>query len=525
MPAYRGGERAGARAEGDQRLPDNPRRAGSTRTRAPCCSRRGDGRAGARRERLGDHRDPDGRRLRRRDAGARPRRRARARGARRRRPGARAPARDGGGARRSSTRASGAATPSRRGGWPTSSSCRSRSRSSRSAEEAVRGADVVVTATASPEPIVQREWVAAGAHINAVGSCFPHTRELDGGDAWRPRRCSSTGASRRENEAGDYLLALRGGRDRPEPHPGGARRGARRHASRPHVADELTLFKSLGIAIEDLAAAEHVLRQAREQGVGAEVAVLIALDAIRRAREALAGTARPDAARPAAGRCAGRDLAQAREPPADRLLQDPRRVQRGDGGAARGASRAASSPRARATWRRASRGRRASWASRDDHRPRHAPRRRSSSAIERLGGRAVPVPFDDVVAGDGDAPLRRAWRAVRPPGRRTRAVMAGNGTIGLELIEDLPDVDTVAGPVRRRRADRPASRARSKAEPAERDRVGAARDGAPLAASSRAGAPAGDRRTAPSWIDGAGAKACSAACGRRCRRSSTARPS
>ncbi|MFN2469597.1 MAG: ornithine cyclodeaminase family protein [Gaiellaceae bacterium] len=139
-----------------------------------------------------------------------------------------------------------------------------------SAEEAVRGADVVVTATSSPEPVVRREWIADGAHINAVGACFPHTRELDGATV----AAATLVVDRRESaehEAGDYLLAVE---------EGAIGRG-HIHAELGEVlagispgrtsAREITLFKSLGIAIEDLAAADHVVRKAREQGLGAEV--------------------------------------------------------------------------------------------------------------------------------------------------------------------------------------------------------------------------------------------------------------
>jgi ornithine cyclodeaminase/alanine dehydrogenase-like protein (mu-crystallin family) len=139
-----------------------------------------------------------------------------------------------------------------------------------SAEEAVRGADVVVTATAAPEPVVRREWVGDGTHINAVGACFPHTRELDGATV----AASTLIVDRREsaeNEAGDYLLALQEGAigsDHIAAELGEVLTGD--HPGRTSD-DEITLFKSLGIAIEDLAAADHVVRKARVQGVGAEV--------------------------------------------------------------------------------------------------------------------------------------------------------------------------------------------------------------------------------------------------------------
>ena len=107
--------------------------------------------------------------------------------------------------------------------------------------------------------------------MNAVGSSIPTTRELDtatiADSALFVDRREST-----ENEAGDYLFPLARGRDRPRPHPRRARRGpARRRARAARSDDELTVFKSLGIGVEDLAAAELVLRRAREQGLGVEV--------------------------------------------------------------------------------------------------------------------------------------------------------------------------------------------------------------------------------------------------------------
>ncbi|HVR38147.1 MAG TPA: ornithine cyclodeaminase family protein, partial [Thermoanaerobaculia bacterium] len=79
-----------------------------------------------------------------------------------------------------------------------------------SAEEAIRGADIIVTATSSREPVLQREWIRAGAHINAVGSSIAAARELDGATV----AAASLFVDRREstiNESGDYLFALREG--------------------------------------------------------------------------------------------------------------------------------------------------------------------------------------------------------------------------------------------------------------------------------------------------------------------------
>jgi ornithine cyclodeaminase len=139
-----------------------------------------------------------------------------------------------------------------------------------SVDAALFGADVVCTTTAATEPIVEKRWLASGAHVNAVGSCFPTTRELDTETVAE----SSFFTDRREsclNEAGDYVLAAAEGAIGPEHIK--AELGevlAGMHPGRDSE-DELTIFESLGIAVEDLASAELVVRRARERGLGAEV--------------------------------------------------------------------------------------------------------------------------------------------------------------------------------------------------------------------------------------------------------------
>jgi ornithine cyclodeaminase/alanine dehydrogenase-like protein (mu-crystallin family) len=138
------------------------------------------------------------------------------------------------------------------------------------AEEAVAGAEIVCTTTAAHEPIVRREWLAPGAHVNAVGSSVPFARELDAETV----ASASLFVDRREstlNEAGDYLLAVEEagiGPDHIRAELGEVLIGA--HPGRTSN-DELTVFKSLGIAVEDLAAADLCVRRARERGVGTEV--------------------------------------------------------------------------------------------------------------------------------------------------------------------------------------------------------------------------------------------------------------
>jgi ornithine cyclodeaminase len=140
------------------------------------------------------------------------------------------------------------------------------------AEEAVRGADVLVTATSAAEPIVQREWLRPGVHINGVGSSIPSTRELD----TATMRDALLFVDRREstvNEAGDFLIPQREGAFGPEHIRGEIGELLIGTATGRQSDDELTVFKSLGLAVEDLAAAEHILARAEAEGVGTLVSL------------------------------------------------------------------------------------------------------------------------------------------------------------------------------------------------------------------------------------------------------------
>jgi ornithine cyclodeaminase/alanine dehydrogenase-like protein (mu-crystallin family) len=136
-----------------------------------------------------------------------------------------------------------------------------------SIEAAVKGADLIVTATNAVEPILRRDWLVLGAHLNVVGSSIPTTREMD----TATMAAASLFVDRREstlNEAGDYLFAMREGAIGPEhirAEIGEVLVGARPGRT---TSDEITLFKSLGLAVEDLAAAEYVYRQAQVQQAG-----------------------------------------------------------------------------------------------------------------------------------------------------------------------------------------------------------------------------------------------------------------
>src|SRR5918999_217558 len=139
-----------------------------------------------------------------------------------------------------------------------------------SAEEAVRGADVVVTATSSTEPVLRREWLRQGAHVNVVGGRPPQMRELDvatvADSAFYTDKRESA-----EAEACDYRDALETGAIGPGHIRGEIGQVLIGQAPGRTSPDELTVFRSLGLAVEDLAAAEYVVRRARERGVGVEV--------------------------------------------------------------------------------------------------------------------------------------------------------------------------------------------------------------------------------------------------------------
>jgi len=138
------------------------------------------------------------------------------------------------------------------------------------AEEAVAGADLICTATASAEPVLFGDWIAEGAHVNAVGACFPQARELDTRAVSRSRLY----VDRRESalaEAGDFLIPKAEGAIGDDHIIGEIGEIVIGRVSGRRSRDEITLFKSLGIAVEDLAAAHLIHARAREAGKGIAV--------------------------------------------------------------------------------------------------------------------------------------------------------------------------------------------------------------------------------------------------------------
>lgn len=133
--------------------------------------------------------------------------------------------------------------------------------------EAVDGADIVCTLTKAREPILFGDWISSGAHLNVVGSSIASAAEIDtaavvqsrffvdcrnstvneGGEYLRALRCGAITAAHILAEIGEVANATRPGRTSPQ---------------------EVTLYKSLGVAPQDLASAHHVLERARAAGIG-----------------------------------------------------------------------------------------------------------------------------------------------------------------------------------------------------------------------------------------------------------------
>ena len=140
-----------------------------------------------------------------------------------------------------------------------------------SAREAVEGADVVVVATSAKRPVLEHVWLVPGAHVNAVGASSPTAWEIEPATvAAASLFCDSRESVR--NEAGEFRLAVEegliAGEDHIQAELGEVVSGA--HPGRSGE-DELTLFRSLGIGVEDLAAAQVAVSVARRQGLGTEV--------------------------------------------------------------------------------------------------------------------------------------------------------------------------------------------------------------------------------------------------------------
>lgn len=139
-----------------------------------------------------------------------------------------------------------------------------------SAQAAVEGADIICTVTSAREPVLLGEWLKPGVHINAVGSSVAFTRELDTSAMVKAKLY----VDRREstvNEAGDFLFPKQEGAITDDHIRGEIGEILLGTVKGRESDDEITLFKSLGLAVEDVASAHHIYTKALENGMGTPV--------------------------------------------------------------------------------------------------------------------------------------------------------------------------------------------------------------------------------------------------------------
>ena len=130
----------------------------------------------------------------------------------------------------------------------------------KTAKEAVENADIICTVTSSPMPVINGEWIANGAHINAVGSSTPATRELDT-EAILKSKLFTDCYDSIFNEAGDFLIPKKEGAvtdNHIKAELGEVLEGTKKGREND---EEITIFKSLGIAAEDIFSAWHIFQK------------------------------------------------------------------------------------------------------------------------------------------------------------------------------------------------------------------------------------------------------------------------
>jgi ornithine cyclodeaminase len=127
-------------------------------------------------------------------------------------------------------------------------------------EDAIRNMDIICTVTGSIQPIIKAEWVSPGTHINAVGSCSPQARELDTATICKSKLFTDCYESL-FNEAGDFIIPKNEGAIDNSHVKGeigeillGKKDGRTSH-------DDITVFKSLGLAVEDIFAVDHIYQK------------------------------------------------------------------------------------------------------------------------------------------------------------------------------------------------------------------------------------------------------------------------
>ncbi len=139
-----------------------------------------------------------------------------------------------------------------------------------SAQECVEGADIAIAITSAREPVLLGDWLARGAHVNAAGGNHWMRREIDEAAVLRSELIVVDDLEQAKIECGDLLWPEGRGSFRWDLARELRDVVAGRVTGRPSP-EGITLFESMGVALEDIAAAELVYRKAKEQGVGTEL--------------------------------------------------------------------------------------------------------------------------------------------------------------------------------------------------------------------------------------------------------------
>jgi ornithine cyclodeaminase len=141
---------------------------------------------------------------------------------------------------------------------------------SNSAQEAVYHADLIVLATSSAEPVIQNEWIASGAHVISVGACLPHQREMDPALIRRSRLFVDSRAAALV-QSGDVVMGMQEGHFAATAILGELGDVLNGTIEGRRTPGDITIFKSLGLAVEDVVAADLAYRKAIQQETGEEL--------------------------------------------------------------------------------------------------------------------------------------------------------------------------------------------------------------------------------------------------------------
>jgi alanine dehydrogenase len=152
-----------------------------------------------------------------------------------------------------------------------------------SAEAAVREAEILITATTSFQPVVEGRWLRPGTHINAIGGNFPQKRELDTEAIRRAEIIFADSREQSKMEAGDLIHGFEENPSRWENVKELAALVSGREAGRTSN-EQITLFKSSGIAIEDVVTAGRVYELAQSKGIGKQIPLWEMVEEARRTR-------------------------------------------------------------------------------------------------------------------------------------------------------------------------------------------------------------------------------------------------